>query len=231
MARTNSKKNRNNDNNEKKGVLFNEIKPITRNQNEYCKSIDKNIITVSAGFSGTGKSILAVNKACKALIHGEIEQILIARSIIGCGRELGSLPGDVEEKVHAYFLPIIEYLDRFLGRSIARQLIHSEKIKLLPVELIRGHTYDKAFMILEEVQNCNIQQLKLFMSRIGKNSKMILIGDEKQSDINRRDSCIHFLLNQFEDMDDIGIVRMEFEDIVRHPIIADILAVFERHEY
>jgi phosphate starvation-inducible PhoH-like protein len=218
-------------NNDKQGVLFNEIKPLTINQSNYCKSIDQNIITVAAGYAGTGKTILSINKACKALVNGEIDQILVSRSIIGCGRELGALPGDVDEKVHAYFLPIIEYFDRFLGRSVVRNLIRDERIKLLPVELIRGHTYDKTYMILEEVQNCDIKQLKLFMSRIGKNSKMILIGDEKQSDIPRRDSCIHFLLNQFAEMDDIGIVRMEFEDIMRHPIIADILAVFDRHEY
>lgn len=228
MARSKTKT-RNND--EKKGVLFNDIKPITRNQSDYCKSIDQNIITIGAGYAGSGKTLLSINKACKALVDGRIDQILITRSIIGCGRELGALPGDVDEKVHAYFLPIIEYLDRFLGRSVVRQLIKNEVIKLLPVELIRGHTYDNTYMILEEVQNCDIKQLKLFMSRIGKNSKMILIGDEKQSDIPRRDSCIHFLLNQFVEMDDIGIIRMEFEDIIRHPIIADILAVFDRHEY
>lgn len=213
---------------ENKGILLNEIKPRTPNQDRFFKSIENNIISVANGPAGCGKSIISIGKACHALAKGDIDQIIVARSIIGCGKELGALPGDVDQKVHAYFLPIIEYLHYFLGRSVAQNLIKSETIKLLPVELIRGHTYDYSYMILEEVQNCDKKQLKLFMSRIGTGSKMILLGDENQSDIPQNISCMPFLLNEFGNVDGMAINHLDYSDILRHSIIPDILKIFDK---
>lgn len=224
MVRSNKKKPR--QNNEPRGILLNEVKPKTQNQANYIDSILDNTITVCAAPSGSGKTYLAIGRACHALANGEIDQIVVCRSIIGCGKEIGLLPGDVDQKVHAYFLAVLEYLEYFIDRSIIHNMIKQGVIKLMPIELIRGHTYNKTWMILEEAQNCDLKQLKLFMSRIGYKSKIIISGDEKQSDI--RGSCMPFLMNNFNHIDDFKVVRMDYSDILRHPIIPDILEIFDK---
>jgi phosphate starvation-inducible PhoH-like protein len=215
---------------EPKGLLLNEIKPRTINQSSYLDSINENIITVCTGPAGSGKSFMAVGRACHMLANGQIDKIVICRSIVGCGREIGILPGDVEDKIHAYMLPVLEYLDYFIGPNMAIQLIREGTIKLLPVELIRGHTYDKSFIILEECQNIDIPQLKLFMSRIGKDSKMVLIGDNKQTDIGKY-SCMPFLLQRFNDINGLGMSALTYDDVLRHPIIPHILEVFDKNGF
>jgi phosphate starvation-inducible PhoH-like protein len=213
---------------EPQGILLNEVKPRTINQSEYLDSINNNIITVCTGPAGSGKTFMAVGRACHMLANGEIDNIVICRSIIGCGKEIGILPGDVDEKIHAYMIPALEYLEYFIKRDVAIQKIKEGVIKLMPVELIRGHTYNRSFIILEECQNCDIKQLKLFMSRIGKDSKMILIGDDKQSDIGRH-SCMPFLLSQFKNVRGLDYAQLTYDDVLRHPIIPEILEIFDKN--
>jgi len=214
---------------EPKGILLNTFKPKTVNQSKYVESIDENIITTCTGPAGTGKTLLAISKACEMLANGQVDKIIVCRSIIGCGKEIGILPGDVDQKIHAYMIPALSYFQTCLDYSVVIQKIKDEIIQLLPVELIRGHTYDKSFIILEEAQNCDVTQLKLFMSRIGKGSKMVIIGDEKQSDIGKY-SCMPFLLSRFHDVSNFGLVKLGREDILRHPIIQEILDVFDKYE-
>lgn len=192
-----------------------------------CIMIDSpNHMFLTNHFTPTHNTMLSVGKACHALANGQIDQILVSRSIIGCGKEIGLLPGDVDQKVHAYFLSVLEYLEYFMDRSVVHNLMKQGIIKLMPVELIRGQTYNNAWMILEEAQNCDLKQLKLFMSRIGHKSKIIISGDEKQSDI--RGSCMPFLMNNFNHIDGFKVCKMDYSDILRHPIIPDILEIFDK---
>lgn len=203
------------------------VQGITPNHKRYLESIDNKIITVCDGPSGSGKTYMAVGMACKAILAGKIDQILVTRSIVGCGKELGSLPGDLSEKIHPYMLPTLEYFYHFFGNTnSAQSMIRNGRIKLTPVEMLRGHTFKNSFMILEEAQNCTPKQLKLFMSRIGEGSTMILSGDVNQRD--QKENGMEFLLDNFGGFDDLGIVSMDYSDIVRHPIIGKILEVFDK---
>lgn len=201
------------------------FKPKTKNQASYIRSISENTITIVDGISGTGKTMLAVGMACNYLIDHKVEKILVSRSIVNTGKELGATPGSVEEKIHGHMLPLIEYFDYFLSKGKTKSLIQEEKIRLYPVELLRGHTYNNTFMILDEAQNCTIEQIRLFMSRIGYNSKMIVIGDTKQSDIYY--SGFQRCLTKLDDIREVGIVSLYPEDVMRHPLIPHILEALE----
>src|SRR5690606_35900775 len=152
----------------------------------------------------------AVGLACKYILEGKIDNILVARSIVGCGKEIGILPGELDQKVHPYMMPTIDYFNHFLKNpSTVNSIIRNGKIKLMPVELLRGHTYKNCMMIDEEAQNCNPKQLKLFMSRIGEDSKMVISGDVDQSD--ERDNGMEFLLENFQEgIENFGIAELDY---------------------
>lgn len=215
-------KKKNNKNNN--GILYKQFKPKTVNQNEYIQSVYDNIITICHGPSGTGKSMGAIGLGIQYLINGEIEKLLVSRSIIGCGGEIGTLPGEMDTRVAPYMYYILEYLDYFIDKKIRERLIHEEKILLTPAELLRGHTYHNTLMILDEAQNCSIKQIKLFMSRIGRNSKIILTGDNKQSDIN--ENGLKFCVEKLNICKGVKIVKLDKTDIIRHPILGQILDFF-----
>jgi phosphate starvation-inducible PhoH-like protein len=196
----------------------------TLTQKIFIRSIYENIITIGYGCAGTGKSLSTIAIACQQLNKQDVQQIIISKPLIGCDNEIGTLPGTVNERIHPYMYPILEYFDYFLGKNQCRLLLNNS-IHLFPIELIRGHTYHNSFMILDEAQNCTPKQMKLFMSRIGHNSKIVIIGDNKQSDIN--DNGLQFCINKFNRIKNVNTIEFKRNDILRHDIIPDILDVFE----
>jgi len=207
-------------------VYFTEFKPQTKNQHEYIRSIAENDITIVEGPAGTGKTFLAIGMACQYLLQGKLLKVLVSRSIIGCDNELGFFPGDVQEKVAPYMIPYIDYFRYFIGPDKTDKLLHFNELVLYPVELLRGHTYNNTMMILDEASNCTERQVKMFLTRMGKGSKVIMIGDSAQSDIGR--NGFDFCVNNMDNLQGLGLVRLNRSDILRHPIIPHILEVFER---
>lgn len=197
----------------------------TEHQKEYIRSIYENTVTICHGFSGSGKSMCSIGIACQQLHRKEIKNVVVAKPIIGCDNEVGTLPGTLNERIHPYMYPVLEYFEYFLGKFKAQQLLNVS-INLFPIELVRGHTYNNSFMILEEAQNCTPKQVKLFLSRIGHNSKVVIIGDEKQSDIGNNNG-LQFCIDNFNKVKDINVVRFDKYDVLRHPLIPDILEIFE----
>jgi phosphate starvation-inducible PhoH-like protein len=197
----------------------------TPNQKLFIRSIYENILTICYGCAGTGKSMCSIGVACQQLKNSDINNIVVSKPLIGCDNELGTLPGTVNERIHPYMYPILEYFEFFLGRNQC-SLCLNQSIHLFPIELIRGHTYHNSLMILEEAQNCTPKQIKLFMSRIGQNSKIIVIGDNRQSDI--QNNGLQFCIDNFLNVKDVNVVEFNRGDILRNKIIPDILDIFEK---
>lgn len=209
------------------GVEFNKVRPKTKNQSAFMDAIKNNYITICEGPAGTGKTLCALSLACEYLLNGQVEKILISRNIIACG-DLGALPGDEGEKSAPYFIPYFDYLEKILGRDSYKKRLNKD-IFLRPLELLRGHTYHRTIMILDEAQNSEGRQIKLFMSRMGENSKCIILGDERQSDTNA--GGFRFCLNYLDNIEGLAISRLDYTDIMRSPILAPILRVFDNNGY
>lgn len=197
------------------------IRPLTKNQNLYWKAIDNNVVTIAVGPSGSSKTYSAAYKAVKMLEAGEIKQIVITRPICGAGESLGAMPGDVLEKIHPYLLPVLECFYEFLGTTKTKALIEEGVIQLIPLALMRGLTRKNCLMILDEAQNATLGQIRLFLTRLGENSKMVINGDIKQRDI--RDSGLQEVWQKLKKVEGIECIELSREDIVRHPLISIIL--------
>lgn len=224
MSRKRSNKPRNNSNNQTKTSNLYNFQAKTENQKLFLRSICENIVTIGYGYAGTGKSMCSIGIACQKLKQGIIKNVIITKPIIGCGHDIGSLPGTISERIHPYMMPIYEYLEFFLGKMNCLSFI-GNTINLFPIELVRGHTYHDSIMILDEAQNCTPKQIKLFMSRIGQNSKIVIIGDNKQSDIG--DNGLQFCVDNFKPMRNINIVEFTKYDVLRNNIIPNIIEVFD----
>lgn len=206
-------------------IEFNEVKPKTVNQNILIKSILNNTITICDGPAGSGKTLCSIGIACKLLIQGKIDKILVCRTIVSCG-EIGFLPGNESEKIEPYLMGHLEYFQRILGKNYKKYLAE-EKIILKPLETLRGTTFDKTVMILDEAQNADAGQIKLFLTRIGQDSKAIVLGDLTQTDTNA--AGFRFCTNYLHDIKGCQIVTLTDEDILRNSIIAEIIRIFNKN--
>jgi len=184
----------------------------SENQKSFIRSVVENDITFVDGVYGSGKSYISLGIAAQWLIQDRIDKILISRPIIECGREFGALPGHISEKTEPYFKQHIDYLDKFLTRSKSRQLIKNDSIELMPVELLRGTSYKNTFMILDEAQNCTVDQIILFLTRMDENSKLLMMGDSLQCDIRYN----HFKEIIKRQPKDVSIIKLGEEDILRN---------------
>lgn len=208
------------------------LQPKSDNQQDYLRSIAENQITLCTGPAGSGKSMLSCWMAANKLVEGEIKQILISRPLVGCGKGLGFLPGGVYEKTFDYFYPMYEYMEFFLGKDDAKKMLSDGIIKLVPLELMRGRTFLDTFMLLDEAQNCSTEQLKLFLTRVGHGSKMVISGDINQTDLySYKDegySCdFDYVSDKLENIKNIGIVHLTTDDVFRSQIIKSILRALE----
>ncbi len=195
--------------------------------NEFQKSVwcklEKNDIIFLLGSAGTGKSYLAASYALYSLIEKKTHKIVVTRPIVEAGEKLGFLPGTFEEKVHPYMLPLYDALDDICGEDGGQRSYVDAHLEVAPIAYLRGRTLKSAVCILDEAQNCTYTQLKLFLTRIGSGSKLILTGDPNQSDLGSHIALID-IVTRLKNVSNIGIITIGDEHIVRHPIIAEITA-------
>jgi phosphate starvation-inducible PhoH-like protein len=200
------------------------LQPKSINQENYIISMVENDVTVCTGPAGSGKSSVAVGLACSWLLENRVEKIIITRPTVENGRGLGYLPGDKDEKIHPYLVPILEEMEQYIGKMLLTKFREAGVIEMCPLEYMRGRNFHNSFMILDEAQNATYEQIKMFLTRIGMNSRAVINGDADQSDLP------NFLRGGLEDvskrlfaLQGVGICQLDVTDIVRNPIIGRIL--------
>lgn len=211
----------------KRGV----IKPRTPNQAQYIANILDHDITFGIGPAGTGKTCLAVAAAVDALERQEIRRILLTRPAVEAGEKLGFLPGDLSQKVDPYLRPLYDALFEMLGFEKVEKLIERNVIEVAPLAYMRGRTLNDAFIILDESQNTTIEQMKMFLTRIGFNSKAVVTGDITQVDLPRGSkSGLRHAIEVLSGVDDLSFNFFHSEDVVRHPVVAKVVMAYEAWE-
>lgn len=211
----------------KRGV----IKPRTPNQAQYIANILDHDITFGIGPAGTGKTYLAVAAAVDALERQEVRRILLTRPAVEAGEKLGFLPGDLSQKVDPYLRPLYDALFEMLGFEKVEKLIERNVIEVAPLAYMRGRTLNDAFIILDESQNTTIEQMKMFLTRIGFNSKAVVTGDITQVDLPRGSkSGLRHAIEVLSDVDDLSFNFFHSEDVVRHPVVAKVVMAYEAWE-
>lgn len=211
----------------KRGV----IKPRNPNQAQYVANIINHDITFGIGPAGTGKTYLAVAAAVDALERQEIRRILLTRPAVEAGEKLGFLPGDLSQKVDPYLRPLYDALFEMLGFEKVEKLMERAVIEVAPLAYMRGRTLNDAFIILDESQNTTVEQMKMFLTRIGFNSKAVITGDITQVDLPRgAKSGLRHAIEVLSDVDDISFNFFNADDVVRHPVVARIVRAYEEHE-
>lgn len=210
----------------------NRLKPRTDNQKEYIRTIAENTITFCQGLAGSGKTHIAMGMAIEYLLENKVNRIIVTRPVLEAGEKIGYLPGTAEEKLHPYLLPIIDEIHHFISPAQYANLKLNNKIEVIPLGLMRGRNFHDAFIVADECQNALYEQLKMLLTRIGQNSKMVLTGDVGQSDLTRhlRGGFID-LINALHGIDGIGVSELQSSDIVRNPIISKILNRLDSFEY
>ena len=201
------------------------------NQVNYLQRIQQHDINFGIGPAGTGKTYLAVACAVQALEAERVGRIILVRPIVEAGEKLGFLPGDIAQKVHPYLRPLYDALYEMLGLERVNQLIEKDIIELLPLAYMRGRSLNDSFIILDEGQNTTCEQMKMFLTRIGFNSKAVITGDITQIDLgNRRDSGLIHASEVLKNIPGISSTFFKVRDIVRHPLVQTIVDAYEKHE-
>ena len=213
-------------------IKVNSGKPIrvkTLGQKVYVDSIKNHDVVFGIGPAGTGKTFLAVTLAVTALKRGQVKRIVLTRPAVEAGESLGFLPGDLKEKVDPYLRPVYDALYQILGKEQTTRLMEREIIEIAPLAYMRGRTLEDAFVILDEAQNTTIMQMKMFLTRLGFNSKMIVNGDMSQIDLPRRvKSGLVDAMEKLKGIKAIDFVHFSASDVVRHPVVADIINAYEK---
>ncbi len=209
----------------------NPIKPHSHNQELYINNILSHDINFGVGPAGTGKTYLAVACAIVALEKEQVSRILLVRPAVEAGEKLGFLPGDFAQKIDPYFRPLYDALYEMLGFDQVMKLIGQHVIELAPLAYMRGRTLNDAFIILDEGQNTTKEQMKMFLTRIGFNSKVVITGDITQTDLPRStDSGLRHCLEVLKEVTGISMTHFDASDVVRHPLVQSILQAYDRHE-
>lgn len=201
------------------------IKPRSDGQAELMKAVDTHSLTLAVGPAGTGKTYIAIAKAAEALEKGTIERIILSRPAMEAGESLGYLPGDMAEKMAPYLRPLYDCLGDRMGGKKVRQYIDDGTIEIAPIGFMRGRTLNNSFVVIDEAQNCTYGQLKMILSRLGWHSTMIVTGDPKQSDLLEGMSGLDDISNRLDALPNIAVCRLSNGDIVRHPLVAEMLDV------
>jgi len=205
------------------------IKPKTLGQKKYIEAIKSNTITLGVGPAGTGKTYLAVAMAVTAFRAKEVNRIILTRPAVEAGEKLGFLPGDLQQKVDPYLRPLYDALFDMLGaENFARQQERGS-IEVAPLAYMRGRTLDDSFIILDEAQNTSIEQMKMFLTRLGQNSKIIVTGDVTQIDLpDGKPSGLVNASKVLKNVEDIAIVKFTEKDVVRHKLVQAIIRAYEK---
>ena len=196
-------------------------------QSDYIKALKENDIVMSLGPAGTGKSFLAVSVAVTMLMEKKIERVILSRPAVEAGEKLGFLPGDMKEKVDPYLRPLYDALYELFGVDKVDKKIESGEIEIAPLAFMRGRTLKNCFAILDEAQNATETQIKMFLTRIGENSKLVVNGDPTQIDlINKFDSGLIKSKNILKNLKEIKIIEFDHNDVVRHPLVSKIIRAY-----
>ncbi len=206
------------------------VAPKTVNQKLYVDSIRENTVTFGIGPAGTGKTFLAVAMAAAALVEGDVKRIILTRPAVEAGESLGFLPGDLQAKVDPYLRPLFDALYDMLDPDRVNGYFDRGVIEVAPLAFMRGRTLNDAFVILDEAQNTTPEQMKMFLTRLGFNSKMVVTGDVTQIDLPKeRRSGLVVVREILDDIDDVSFVRFGGDDVVRHRLVQRIVAAYGRH--
>jgi phosphate starvation-inducible protein PhoH and related proteins len=197
-------------------------------QSEYIKALKENDVVMSLGPAGTGKSFLAVSVAVTLLMEKKIERVILSRPAVEAGEKLGFLPGDMKEKVDPYLRPLYDALYELFGADKIDKKIETGEIEIAPLAFMRGRTLKNCFAILDEAQNATETQIKMFLTRIGENSKLVVNGDPSQVDlINKRHSGLTKSKKILEDLTEVKIIEFDHDDVVRHPLVSKIIRAYQ----
>ncbi len=204
-----------------------EIRPKTAGQRKFVESIDRNTLTFGIGPAGTGKTFLAVVMAVRALRSRHVERVILSRPAVEAGEKLGFLPGDLKDKVDPYLRPLYDALSELMDDPLVSRYLERGTIEVAPLAYMRGRTLSGAFVILDEAQNATRDQLKMFLTRLGAGSKMIVNGDITQVDLpGGAQSGLLEAPRRFGGLPDIGIVELTDTDVVRHPLVTEIIRAY-----
>lgn len=207
------------------------VKPKTLGQKKYCESIRDNTITFGIGPAGTGKTYLAVAMAVTAFRAKEVNRIILTRPAVEAGEKLGFLPGDLQSKVDPYLRPLYDALFDMLGAENFQRYQERGAIEVAPLAYMRGRTLDDSFIILDEAQNTTPEQMKMFLTRLGFRSKMVITGDITQIDLpDGKKSGLKKVMYILRNVDDISICKFNQKDVVRHKLVQDIVSAYEKYE-
>lgn len=205
------------------------VRAKTLGQKKYVDAIAKNTIVMGVGPAGTGKTYLAVAMAVKAFKNHEITRIILTRPAVEAGEKLGFLPGDLQNKVDPYLRPLYDALFDMMGAESFAKYMEKGSIEVAPLAYMRGRTLDDAFIILDEAQNTTREQIKMFLTRLGFNSKMVITGDVTQIDLpDAKKSGLVDAMNILKNIEDIATVRFSEKDVVRHKLVQDIIRAYEK---
>ncbi len=208
-----------------------DISPKTPNQKNLMETLESKTLTLVIGPAGTGKTYLTAYAAAKALASKEVLNILITRSMITVGKDIGFLPGNEVDKMLPYVAPMLEYFSEFFGKEELSKMIKADVIRVVPIGLLRGYTFHDTFVILDEAQNTTPHEFKTILTRIGDNSKMVVLGDLDQSDITSKNFISgpeDFARRMHELNDQIGVVELTEDDILRSQLVKDIVRIYKQ---
>jgi phosphate starvation-inducible PhoH-like protein len=211
--------------------LRNRLTAKSDNQKNFIKTIVDNDITLCQGLAGSGKTHIAIGMAIEWLLADKIGKIVVSRPVVEAGEKLGYLPGTAEEKLHPYLIPILDEINNFISMADYARLKNENKIEIVPLGLMRGRNFHDCFIVADECQNATYEQIKMLITRIGFDSKMVLTGDAAQSDLykNQKGGFVK-MMDLLGDIDGVGLAFLEASDIVRNPIIGKILERLEFYE-
>ena len=208
------------------------IAPKTKGQYSFVKAVEDNAIVFAIGPAGTGKTYLAVIRAVSAMKKGEVKRIVLTRPAVEAGESLGFLPGDLKEKVDPYLTPLYDALHDMLGVEQTEKLIEKGTIEIAPLTYMRGRTLDDSFVILDEAQNTTPAQMKMFLTRLGFNSKMVITGDNTQIDLKTgTKSGLDDAANILKDIEGIKIIHLTSDDVVRNPLVQKIIERYSKFNH
>ena len=215
-------------------AITNRGKPIkckTVGQKKYVDLMKKKTVTFGVGPAGTGKTYLAVAIAVNEFKAKKVDKIILTRPAVEAGEKLGFLPGDLQEKVNPYLRPLYDALQEMFGNETFSKMLERGTIEIAPLAYMRGRTLSNAYVILDEAQNTTKEQIKMFLTRLGENSKMVITGDLTQVDLPKGlTSGLKHAIRILKDIDDIGIIKLSERDVVRHPLVQKIVKAYETED-
>ncbi|MDQ3739201.1 MAG: PhoH family protein [Actinomycetota bacterium] len=211
-----------------RGTRGRQVRPKTAGQKRYVDAIDENVITFGIGPAGTGKSWLAVAMAVRALQAKDVQRIILTRPAVEAGERLGFLPGDLMAKIDPYLRPLYDALYDMVEPEAAQRLLERQTVEVAPLAFMRGRTLNNSFIILDEAQNTTPEQMKMFLTRIGFGSRVVVTGDVTQIDVPTGKSGLAGLERTLTGIEGLAFVRLGAGDVVRHRIVADIVAAYDR---